>query len=167
MHRFSSFISNLGEESLHWRKWYGEEKAELADLPKAYRDVSLFHRLLILRTLRPDRIPNALVTFINDNMSPGFTEQEPFSMEKTFQEMGPTTPVFFVLFPGVDPTLDVELVGAARDISQENGKFFNISMGQGQEQIAIKRLHKAAEEGSWIMLQNVHLMQTWLKTFER
>lgn len=88
-------------------------------------------------------------------------------MEKTYSEMGPTTPVFFVLFPGVDPTIDVERVGAARNISQENGKFFNISMGQGQEEIAIKRLHKAAEEGSWIMLQNVHLMQTWLKTFER
>lgn len=75
VHRFSSFTSNLGEESLHWRKWYGEEKAEVADLPKAYRDVSLFHRLLILRTLRPDRIPNALVTFINENMGVDFTEQ--------------------------------------------------------------------------------------------
>lgn len=167
VHRFSSFTSNLGEESLHWRKWYGEEKAEVADLPKAYRDVTLFHRLLILRTLRPDRIPNALVSFINDNMGVQFTEQEPFSMEKTYSEMGPKTPIFFVLFPGVDPTLDVERVGATLGVSQENGKFFNISMGQGQEEIAIKRLHKAAEEGTWIMLQNVHLMQTWLKTFER
>ena len=167
VHRFSNFTSSLSEESLHWRKWYGEEKAEIADLPKAYRDISMFHRLLILRTLRPDRIPNALVTFINDNMSTGFTEQEPFQMENTYKEMGAKTPVFFVLFPGVDPTIDVERVGALHGISQENGKFFNISMGQGQEEIAIKRLHKAAEEGTWIMLQNVHLMQTWLKTFER
>ena len=43
--------------------------------------------------------------------------------------MGPTTPVFFVLFPGVDPTPEVEKVGAIRDVSIANGKFLNISMG--------------------------------------
>lgn len=36
-------------------------------------------------------------------------------------------------------------------------------MGQGQELIAKNALFKAAKEGNWIMLQNVHLMQTWLK----
>lgn len=102
--RFSNFCSSMADEALHWRKWYGEEKAEVADLPKAYRDVSPFHRLLILRALRPDRLPNALISFINENMGNDYTEQQPFSMEKTYREMGPSTPVFFVLFPGVDPT---------------------------------------------------------------
>lgn len=41
--------------------------------------------------------------------------------------------MFFVLFPGVDPTPDVERQGAKYDISISNGKFTNISMGQGQE----------------------------------
>lgn len=59
--------------------------------------------------------------------------------------MGPSTPVFFVLFPGVDPTPEVEKVGATRGVSIANGKFLNISMGQGQEDIAIKALHRAAE----------------------
>ena len=40
-------------------------------------------------------------------------------------------------------------------------------MGQGQEQIAIAALRKRAEEGGWIMLQNIHLMQSWLPRLDR
>lgn len=47
--------------------------------------------------------------------------------------------MFFVLFPGVDPTQDVENIGKL------NGKemdisLFNLSMGQGQEEKALKLL---------------------------
>ncbi len=52
-------------------------------------------------------------------------------MTETFMEMSPTTPIFFVLFPGVDPTPDVEKVAKDYDITSFNGKFINISMGQG------------------------------------
>jgi len=52
-------------------------------------------------------------------------------MNQTYKETTSTTPVFFVLFPGVDPTTDVEGTGATMDISIANGKFVNISMGQG------------------------------------
>src|SRR3569833_2371319 len=81
--------------------------------------------------------------------------------------MNPSTPIFFVLFPGVDPTPEVERVGAKNGVSIAAGSFINISMGQGQEEIAIKALHEAGKNGNWIMLQNVHLMQTWMKTFDR
>jgi dynein heavy chain len=81
--------------------------------------------------------------------------------------MTPATPVFFVLFPGVDPTPDVERVGKANNVTIADGSLINISMGQGQEDIAIKALHNCAKQGHWIMVQNVHLMQTWLKVFER
>jgi dynein heavy chain len=63
-----------------------------------------------------------------------------------------------VLFPGCDPTPDVERVGAAQDISIQNGRFINISMGQGQEMRAKKALFDSARDGNWVMLQNVHLM---------
>jgi dynein heavy chain len=72
--------------------------------------------------------------------------------------MTPSTPAFFVLFPGVDPTPDVERVGKKYGVSISGGNFINISMGQGQEDIAIKALHEAGKNGHWIMLQNVHLM---------
>jgi len=79
-------------------------------------------------------------------------------MKETFMEMSPITPNFFVIFPGVDPTPEVKKISALYDISSFNGKFINISMGQGQEEPARKALLNCAKVGHWIMLQNVHLM---------
>jgi dynein heavy chain len=40
-------------------------------------------------------------------------------------------------------------------------------MGQGQESFADNALREAAKVGNWVMFQNVHLMQSWMKSFER
>jgi dynein heavy chain len=84
-----------------------------------------------------------------------------------YAETKPTIPTFFVLFPGVDPTPDVEKIGHANNKSIEAGTFTNISMGQGQEENANLTLAKSAKEGHWCMFQNVHLMISWMKKFER
>lgn len=36
--------------------------------------------------------------------------------------------------------------------------------GQGQEAKAERTIGKLAKKGGWVMLQNVHLMQSWLPT---
>lgn len=81
--------------------------------------------------------------------------------------MGVKTPAFFVLYPGVDPTPDVERVGQKYNKSLADGTFRNVSMGQGQEKIALNYLIEAAKNGNWVMVQNVHLMTEWMKDFER
>jgi len=53
---FENLTSSMESEAIQWKKWYGDEKAELAELPKSFRDISLFHRILLLRALRPDRL---------------------------------------------------------------------------------------------------------------
>ena len=147
---------------LQWKKWYSEEKAESADLPKAFKEISKFHRLLLLRALRPDRLPSALSQFVHEKMGERYVEQPPFNIMEVFAETQKNVPIFFVLFPGVDPTPDVEKVAATFDISSNNGRFINISMGQGQEDRAKKAIFDCAQKGYWIMLQNCHLMQNWL-----
>jgi len=83
-------------------------------------------------------------------------------LEETFAETSKNVPMLFVLFPGVDPTPEVERVAASFDITALNRRFINISMGQGQEEPAKRALFDCAKRGYWIMLQNVHLMQSWL-----
>ena len=85
--------------------------------------------------------------------------QPVFDMKSTYQESSASTPIFFVLFAGVDPTPWVEGLGKNLGISQEAGTFVNISMGQGQEKPAEATLEKMAQKGGWVMLQNLHLMQ--------
>lgn len=144
-----------------------EEKPEIVELPRACKDLSLFHRLLLLRALRPDRLSGALIQYVSESMGTQYVDSVQFNIEKTFEETNPQTPVFFVLFPGVDPTPDVERVGEIYNKRLTDGTFTNISMGQGQEDIAIKALKAAGKAGNWVMFQNVHLMQTWMKSFER
>lgn len=83
----------------------------MVDLPRAFKDISLFHRILLLRALRPDRLTNALKEYIKNNMGIEYVEQQAFDMASTYAEMNVQTPIFFVLFPGVDPTPDVERIG--------------------------------------------------------
>ena len=63
--------------------------------------------------------------------------------------------------------LNVYSLTASQGFSSENGKFINISMGQGQEALAQSALMRLSTTGGWLMLQNVHLMQSWLPLLER
>jgi dynein heavy chain len=157
----------MESEPMLFKKWYAEDRPEAGDLPKSIKDLSLLHRILLLRALRPDRLSNALFDYVSTEMGLQYVEAPPFDLVTTYAEMNPQTPVFFVLFPGVDPTPDVEKVGHLNGKSIAAGTFINISMGQGQEENAIKALKDAGKAGNWVMFQNVHLMQTWMKSFER
>jgi len=158
---------NIEQDTLGWKRWFSEEKAEIADLPRCARDLSLFHRLFLLRILRPDRLGAALTQFIVDNCGQEYIEQSPFDMYQLYEESSAHTPFFFVLFPGTDPTPIVEAVAASVGCTEKNGMLMNISMGQGQELVAMNALTKLAQSGGWLMLQNIHLMQEWLPKLER
>ena len=69
-----------------------------------------------------------------------------------FKETSSSTPAFFVLFPGVDPTPDVERVGEKFGKTAMDKSFINISMGQGQEMIAQNALKECALKGNWLMI---------------
>lgn len=147
--------------------WYLSARPEEEPLGGELASASLTVKLLLVRALRPDRVVFALSRFIVDNLGQHFVTQAPFDMVKTYQESSPSNPVFFVLFAGVDPTPWVEELGHRVGISSDRGNLVNISMGQGQEKPAEAALDRIAHEGGWIMLQNLHLMQTWLPALER
>ena len=159
-------IISSNSESTYWRKWLKDEKAEESDMPKSQSKLTEFQKLLIIKALRPDRITSAITNYIREKMGDKYIESTTFDMAATFKETSALTPIFFVLFPGIDPTKDVEELGATMDKSIAKGTFINIPMGQGQEDRANKMLEECAKEGKWIMLQNLHLMSKWIKRFE-
>jgi len=134
-----------------WRKWYVDERPESVELPKSVKDIDLFYRILLLRAMRPDRLTNALSEFVTQNMGIEYVEADPFDIVATSDEMNNITPTFFVLFPGVDPTPEVETIGKLAGKTIANNKFINISMGQGQESFADNALKEAAKVGNWVM----------------
>jgi dynein heavy chain len=71
---FEHLISSMESEALQWRKWFQEQEPEVVELPRAMKDISLFHRILLLRALRPDRLTNALKEYIRDNLGADYIE---------------------------------------------------------------------------------------------
>jgi len=148
--------------------WYDSESPETSRLPGDFeRTLSSFERMILLRAMRPDRLLNSLTMFIENTMGKEFINQKPFSIEATVNESSKQTPLFFVLFPGVDPTPWVESLGKKRGKTHENKLLMNISMVQGQETKAESTNRKFAQEGGWVMLQKCHLMSSWVPQLER
>ena len=168
MQRFKGLGDNMQSDSDEWSAWFDIEKAEKARLPGDYeQSLSPFDKLVLLRAMRPDRLMNSLSEFIGNSMGKDYVTQKPFNMKATYDETSNKIPVFFVLFAGVDPTPWVENLGKELGISSENKSFVNISMGQGQESPAETIISRFAKQGGWVMLQNCHLMSSWVPKLER
>ena len=52
---------------------------------------------------------------MSEELGEVYVVQPPFRMSSTYAESSPATPIFFTLFPGVDPTSWVEARGERRD----------------------------------------------------
>ena len=138
MPRFKGIGDYMQGESDEWSAWFDIEKVEEVDIPGEFKaKLNALDRLMLLRAMRPDRLVNSLTTFVGDTMGREYVSQKPFNMAATFEETSKRTPVFFVLFAGVDRTPWVESLGREKGISSDNKRFNNISMGQGQEALAL------------------------------
>ena len=164
---FASLADDMDNTPELWKRWYDLEKPETADMPKEYKSMDLWKKILVLRAIRADRVAMAMYTFCKDKLGTKYVDEDAFDMSAAYSESSPSTPIFFVLFPGVDPTKDVESLGKSIGFTEEKQNYINISMGQGQEEVAEKSLDNYSKNGGWVFLQNVHLMQSWLPALER
>ena len=104
---------------------------------------------------------------MGEKLGKKYTELRAPDFARIYEESSKSIPIFFILSPGVDPLKEVETLGKKLGYTSQAGKFYNISLGQGQEIIAENALETAAKEGDWVVLQNIHLVKHWLPTLER
>lgn len=70
-------------------------------LPEPWRSkLSPLQRMIVLRTLRPDKLIPAITSFVADALGKRFVEPKPFSIEPSYNDSTNTTPLIFVLSPG-------------------------------------------------------------------
>lgn len=78
-----------------------------------------------------------------------------------FQDASPGVPILVFLSPGVDVAASVENLGKKLGFTAEGDRYASVSLGQGQEDIAMQKLTHAHTHGGWVLLQNIHLTMEW------
>eukprot|EP00742_Colponemidia_sp_Colp-10_P004139 GILJ01004417.1.p1 GENE.GILJ01004417.1~~GILJ01004417.1.p1 ORF type:complete len:2854 (+),score=646.67 GILJ01004417.1:919-8562(+) len=176
LEEFSDFANNMVKDApTRFKEWYNELAPEKVKLPLDWKrlDNEPFKKMMVIRCLRPDRITAALTDFVRSTLPRGneFIDVDSSLsfrevLESSISDSTPHIPLFFILSPGADPAKEVETIARKRQF-MPNEKYFNVALGQGQDVVAMKHLEKGQQEGHWIMLQNIHLMPTWLIELEK
>lgn len=86
-------------------------------------------------------------------MGAKYVKNRTMEFAKSFEEASPSTSIFFILSPGVNPLKDVEQLGKQLGYTEDNGNFHNVSLGQGQEVVAEIAMDEGATKGHWVILQ--------------
>ncbi|XP_039757462.1 dynein beta chain, ciliary-like [Pararge aegeria] len=167
MDAFENLDKDIEGATKRWQKYTDGEAPERDKLPGEWKNKSSLQRLCILRALRPDRMSYASGAFCEENLGTKYVEARTPPLEKSFEESTCTTPMFFILSPGVDPLKDVEKLGRKLGFSTDKRNFHIVSLGQGQEVVAEEAMGVSAVNGDWVILQNVHLVAKWLATLEK
>lgn len=152
LREFMGILNNIKANDKMWRQWYDKNAPEEEPFPSDYQSMDEFRKLLIIRSLCPDRTLSQSRKYISSSLGQKFSEAIVLNYEVMLEESRPLTPIICFLSMGSDPTPSIEALAKKNQI-----KVSAISMGQGQEIHARKLMSLSLEDGSWVLLQNCHL----------
>ncbi|XP_076653327.1 dynein heavy chain 3, axonemal [Halictus rubicundus] len=153
-------------DTREWKVFYDLTNPQDNPFPHPFDDVSeSMTKLVILRTIRPDKIVAAVRTFIIHHMGQSFVEPPPFDLQASYNDSSNVTPLLFILSPGSDPMAGLIRFAENYGISKKN--LMTISLGQGQGPIAANMINVGIKTGEWVVLQNCHLAVSWMKELDR
>ncbi|KAJ9585774.1 hypothetical protein L9F63_002411, partial [Diploptera punctata] len=164
---FRNLDRDIETSPKRWKKLVESDCPEREKFPQEWKNKTALQRLCMMRALRPDRMNYAIATFIEEKLGSKYVEGRTLEFSKSFEETSPSTPIFFILSPGVNPLKDVEELGRKLGFTMDIGNFHNVSLGQGQEVVAEQAMDTAAVSGHWVILQNIHLVKKWLPSLEK
>lgn len=162
---FSEIFSDFKSKPDTWKAWYDLEAPEGSEYPSGFSEkLTELQKLAVMRCFRPDRVYNAVKLFVMNMLNDKFIQPPVLDYARIYNQSSPTSPMVFILSPGADPQSDIQL------FCEEMGmmsKFKFVALGQGQGPIAEQLLEVGHKRGHWVLLQNCHLLASWLKTLEK
>jgi len=159
---FQNLATDITANEGMWRRWYDDNEPEAMAIPdyenkitELSADIGPFYKLLLVRSLRVDRCILQCKEFIRacQQMGPTYVEPVTDTIEEIYGQMVPEVPVIFLLSVGADPTESIESLARKKKLTPPA----TISLGEGQEPVAIKAMNAAAANGTWVLLQNCEL----------
>ncbi|KAJ3335866.1 Dynein heavy chain 2, axonemal [Gonapodya sp. JEL0774] len=162
---FVSLASSFDQNEREWRAWYNSSDPENSSLPAEWEGkLSDAQKMLVVRSLRPDRVIFCARKFVAANIGSEFAESPALNFDEVLADSDCYTPLIFVLSPGVDPTATLQ------QLAERHGKgpkFHFTSLGQGQAPKAAQMIEQGARDGNWVFLANCHLSISWMPALEK
>ena len=157
---YRALPDNIMRSEAVWRRWYEDNEPERLEIPDFHtmltenKEIGPWLRLLLVRSLRTDRTLLVVRDFVRqtEQMGERFVEPVTDTIESIFNDMTAGVPVIFLLSMGADPTDAIEALSKKKKQTVQC-----VSLGQGQEIVAIKAINAAAVNGTWVLLQNCEL----------
>lgn len=163
MDKFETVIRSIQEQTSEWKRIYDSKEPQNEKWPKEVEEgFTHFEKLLILRTIRPDKMIPACQNYVVAELGEKFISPPPFDLAKIYADSSSTSPLIFILSPGSDPFASLSSFAQAKKRIIKP-----ISLGQGQGPVAEKMIQEGQKTGDWVVLQNCHLAVTWMPTLER
>lgn len=150
-----------GEGPLPWSAWFtatwGSEV--LSRMPASLAQLTLWHRVMAIKTLRPNKLQYMAAELVIATLGRRYTEAPAFHLQDAFDDSTKMTPIIFILSPGVDPT------ALFLDFAESCGfgaRKYMLSLGQDQGGRAAQMIRDGQREGAWVYLQNCHVYASWM-----
>lgn len=155
-----------GVASKDWDRFFSEELAETV-VPRIWDDdtspidQSLLS-LLLVKLFRLDRFVPAAEQFVGSVFGSEIFEFVE-DLGETVSRVSATLPIALVSSPGFDASYKVDNL-----VERLKVRCTNIAMGSDEGLAsADKAISNAAQNGSWVLVKNVHLAPTWLQSLEK
>lgn len=152
--------------SLHeadvWLQWMRSSNPEVS-YPKFISQLSRFQRLLVVKTLRPDRLMAAVRSTACDMLHvKSYGDNNTLAQLLTRTEAN--TPILLITTTGADPSQELQAI-AHQKVGRDH--FHQLAMGGGQAEEAVRLLRVCAESGDWLFLKNLHLVIPWVTALQK
>ena len=148
-----------------WTHFAKSSQCEREIPPVIAKSLSHFQQVLVIQTLRPDRLQSTMEQFASTAL--GLKELSPatLNLRRLYStDSLASEAILVVISPGADPSQEIQELAEA-EVGLEH--FHQVAMGQGQADIAIQSLRTCAVNGDWLCLKNLHLVTSWLPTLEK
>ena len=162
---FHGIIASFEQHARDWNQWFTSGEPEKASLPGEWDNTANeLQRMLIVRSLRPDRVSFCVTQFIVNNLGSKYVEPPILDLKAILEDSTARTPLIFVLSPGVDPTSS--LIHLAESSGMFD-RFHSLSLGQGQAPTAQRYIKEGIAKGHWVFLANCHLSLSWMPQLDK
>ena len=134
---FRGIIESFEQYPRDWFQWFQAGEPENTAMPGEWDSVNELQKMLLVRSLRSDRVPFCVTKFIVNNLGSKFVEPPILDLSAVYDDSLPKTPIIFVLSPGVDPSTNLAALAEKMDFRKQ---FLPLSLGQGQAPIATQNI---------------------------